>query len=209
MVPKVSEHALAEYSKTAARAAQNCTCFAAFGEATQDGKVYLGQTYDIEPYWEPVVFHIEPSESEPEQIIITHPGIIAEMGVNAAGIAFVDSAILVSDQRKGVPAPVIARKILQQKHLGNAVDAVVLAERTIGIHYVIAAPFGVIDAETSATQYSANYLQDNLFTCANHIRSSELKHLGIGIYSSGTFIREGRMMQLLRSRYGKLDMEVL
>ena len=78
-------------------------------------------------------------------------------------------------------------------------DAVVQAERTIGIHYVIAAPFGVIDVETSATQYSANYLQENLFTCANHICSSELKHLGIGIPSSGTFIREGRMMQLLRS----------
>jgi isopenicillin-N N-acyltransferase-like protein len=125
--------------------------------------------------------------------------------MNGAGLAFVSSGLLVSDQRPGVPAPVVARKILQQTRLSNALETIVGAERTIGVSYVVASPFGVVDLETSAADYDCHYLVDDIFACANHIRSSALDHVGAGLYGLDSLVREGRMLQLLRAGYGELD----
>jgi isopenicillin-N N-acyltransferase-like protein len=186
-----------------------CTCFAAQGRATVDGQVYIGQGYDIEPIWEPIVFRISDERQETEQVVMGHPGILAQFGMNAAGLAFVTSGTLVSDQRPGVPAPVVARKILQQKRLSDGLEAVVRARRTIGADYVLASPFGVANLETSAAAYDCHYLQDEVFACANHVRSTALKHLQAGLYGMDSFVRHGRMLQLLEAGRGALDMEAL
>jgi isopenicillin-N N-acyltransferase-like protein len=186
-----------------------CTCFAVRGRATADGQVYIGQGYDIEPIWEPVVFRINDEGQEMEQVVMGHAGILAQFGMNAAGLAFVTSGTLVSDQRPGVPAPVVARKILQQERLSDGLEAVVRARRTIGADYVLASPFGVVNLETSAAAYDCCYVQEEIFSCANHVRSPALKHLQAGLYGMDSFVRQGRMLQLLAAGQGSLDMEAL
>jgi isopenicillin-N N-acyltransferase-like protein len=186
-----------------------CTCLAVQGQAAMDQQVYVGQGYDIEPFWEPVVFRIQDERARLEQVVVGHPGIIAQFGFNGAGLAFVTGGLLVSDQRPGVPAPVVARKILQQTRLGDALDAIVGAERTIGVSYVVASPFGVVDLETSAAEHDCHYLHDDIFACANHIRSGALRHLQGGLYGMDSFVRKGRMLQLLRAGHGTLDLDSL
>jgi hypothetical protein len=173
-----------------------------------DGQVYIGQGYDIEPFWAPIVFRIN-DEREMEQVVMGHPGILAQFGMNAAGLAFVSSGLLVTDQRPGVPAPVVARKILQQVRLSDGLEAVVRARRTIGIDYVLASSFGAVNLETSATEYDFQYLQDDVFATANHVRSPALKHLQAGLYGMDSFVRHGRMLQLLVAGRGSLDMAAL
>jgi isopenicillin-N N-acyltransferase-like protein len=192
-----------------APALPGCTCLAAQGDATRDGQVIIGQTYDTDAYWEPVVFRIREEGAGPEQLVMGHAGILAEFGINSAGLAFVASGLLVTDQRPGVPAPVVARKLLEQTRLGDALDAVIRAKRTIGISYLLASPFGVVDLETSAADYDCHYLQGSVFACANHVRSPALKHLQAGLYGADTFVRQGRAMQLLRASRGVLDLDSL
>jgi isopenicillin-N N-acyltransferase-like protein len=175
-----------------ALATRGCTLF-----AVQGGEVLIGQTYDIEPLWTPILFRIAGHGEEPDQLVVGHAGIMAEFGLNAAGIAFAGSAILVADQRPGVPAPVIARMILESRRLAQAAEAVTETARTVGIHYLIASPFGVIDLETSATRHAISYLQEPAFASANHIRSPALADLALGTWGASTYVRKGRMRRLL------------
>lgn len=183
--------------RSALHGARGCTLFAVQHGPIEARDVLIGQTYDIEPLWTPIVFRVVPDDGAPHQLVVGHAGIVAEFGLNAAGIAFVGSAILVRDQRPGLPAPVIGRLILNQRRLAAAAEAITEARRTVGIHYVIASPFGVLDVETSATRHAIAYIEDPVFACANHIRSPDLRDLGLGTWGHGTIVREGRMRQLL------------
>ncbi len=105
-----------------------CTSFAAFGPATADGKVYIGQNYDYSSvYLEPVVFRIEQCGDEPEQLIFSHMGVVGINGVNAAGLAIVENTLAPADLRIGVPFPVVMRKALQQTRLSDLVGAIITA----------------------------------------------------------------------------------
>jgi hypothetical protein len=144
-----------------------------------------------------------------EQLVMGHAGILAQFGINGAGLAFVASGLLVRDQRPGVPAPVVARNILQQTRLSDGLEAIVKAQRTIGIDYVLATSWGVANLEASATEYDCQYLQDDLFSSANHVRSPALQDLQAGLYGLDSFVRQGRMVQLLQRNRGALTVESL
>jgi len=188
-----------------------CTSFAAFGEATTDGKVYIGQNYDFSAvYFEPVVFRIGVRDDEPEQLVYSHMGVVGINGVNAAGLAIVENTLAPSDMQPGVPFPVIMRKALQQTRLSDLVGAIITAPRLSGHNYVIGTSYAAVDIETSATKYEFNYLQDGIFGHANHYESPAMKHLDLlPELLPDTLIRSGRMLQLLKAEFGKLDLEAL
>jgi len=190
---------------------QGCTSFAAFGEATVNGKVYIGQGYDSGTrYYEPVVFRIEAWGDEPEQLIFSHAGVLGVSGLNAAGLAIVENTLRPSDQQPGAPYPVVVRKALQQTILSDFVGAIITAPRAHGQNYVIGTPYAAVNIETSATKYDLKYLQDGIFGHANHYESPQLQHLDMEPEMlPDTLIRSGRMHQLLKAKFGKLDLEAL
>jgi len=188
-----------------------CTSFAAFGQATADGKVYIGQNYDYSSvYLEPVVFRIEQCGDEPGQLIFSHMGVVGINGVNAAGLAIVENTLAPTDLRIGVPFPVVMRKALQQPRLSDLVGAIITAPRLSGHNYVIGSPYAAVHLETSATKYHFNYLQDGVFGHANHYDYPDMKHLDLlPELLPDSLIRSGRMLQLLKSGFGKLDIDAL
>jgi isopenicillin-N N-acyltransferase-like protein len=185
-----------------------CTCLSVQGEAT-GREVILAQTYDIEPIWTPIMFRIAEFDEQPEALVFSHAGILCQAGMNAAGISLVASAIRVSDQQPGVPAPLIARMILQTTRLGSAADALVLTRRTVGIHYVIASEIGILDVETTATRHAIRYVDEPVFTCSNHIQSASLASLSLQLPANGTYVRDGRMRRLLNDHAGRITPDVL
>lgn len=185
-----------------------CTCLGVQGSATLNG-IFIAQTYDIEPLWKPVIFRIAAQNEDPAQVVIGHAGIICEMGLNADGIGFVASAIRVSDQRPGVPATVVGRMALKQIRLGGAVSAVRLARRTIGIHYLFASEFGMVDFESSATRDETRYVDEPILTYANHIKSQNLRDLELRGTGSSSYIREGRARQLLLAEHGHIGFDAI
>ena len=188
-----------------------CTSFAAFGEATTDGKVYIGQNYDYSAvYFEPVIFRIGVWNDEPEQLVYSHMGVVGAGGVNAAGLAIVENTLVPSDQRPGVPFPIVMRKVLQQTRLSDFIGAIITAPRLSGHNYIIGTSYAAVDIETSATEYDFKYLQDGIFGHANHYESLALKQLDIlPEWLPDTLVRSGRMLQLLKAKFGKLDLDAL
>ena len=188
-----------------------CTSFAVFGQATVDEKVYIGQGYDVgDRYFEPVIFRIEAWGDEPEQLVYSHAGVLGVSGINAAKLAIVENSLIPTDQRAGVPYPVVVRKALQQTTLSDFVGAIVMAQRAHGQNYIIATDYAAVDIETSAARYEFKYLQDGVFGHANHYEFPTMKDLDIGPgWIPDTLIRSGRMTQLLKKRFGRIDMEAL
>lgn len=190
---------------------QGCTSFAAFGEATVDGKVYIGQGYDVGTlYFEPVLFRIAAWGDEPEQLVYSHTGVIGVSGINAAALAIVENTLKPSDQRPGIPFPVLVRKALQQTILSDSLGAIIMAPRACGHNFIIGTPYAAVDIETSATKYDFKYLQDGIFGHANHYESPELKHLDLWRdWAPNTLVRSGRMHQVLKAKFGKLDLDAI
>lgn len=189
---------------------RGCTTFAAFGEATIDGKVYIGQGYDVGTDYEPVIFRIEAWGDEPEQLVFSHAGVVGASGINATGLAITVTSLKLPDQQPGVPMPIMVRKALQQTILSDFIGAIITAPRASGHNYTIGAPYAAVNIETSATKYDFKYLHDGIFGHANHYESPQLKHLDLWPnLAQSTLVRSGRMYQLLKARFGKLDLEAL
>jgi len=188
-----------------------CTSFAVSGAATTDGRVYIGQNVDYSAvYIEPVVFRIEAWEDEPEQLVYSSMGVVGVGGINAAGLAIIDNTLVPSDPQLGVPFPVVMRKALQQTRLSDFVGAIITAPRLSGHNYIIGTSYAAVDIETSATKYDFKYLQDGVFGHANHYESPAMKYLDLlPEFLPDTLIRSGRMLQLLKAKFGKLDFETL
>jgi len=147
---------------------------------------------------------------EPEQLIYSHAGVLGVSGVNAAGLAIVENTLRPSDQRPGAPYPVVVRKALQQTILSDFIGAIITAPRAHGQNYVIGASYAAINIETSATKYDLRYLQDSIFGHANHYESPQLQHLDLEPEMlPDTLVRSGRMHQLLKAKFRKLDLEAL
>jgi isopenicillin-N N-acyltransferase-like protein len=188
-----------------------CTSFAAFGKATRDGKVYIGQNYDYSALnCEPIVFRIKAEGDEPEQLVYSHAGVVSVDGINSAGIAIVENTLVPSDQRLGVPYPVVVRKALQQTRLSDCTGAIITATRLSGHNYIIGTPYTAVDIETSATNYDFQYLENGIWGHANHYQSPALKHLDLlPELLPDTLVRSGRMAQLLNYKFGEIDLEII
>jgi isopenicillin-N N-acyltransferase-like protein len=208
-IPKLAAGVIGVPSPSALQA--GCTSFAVFNSATIDRKVYIGQNVDYSTvYIEPVVFRIEAWGDEPEQLVYSYMGVVGVGGINAAGLAIIDNTLVPSDPQLGVPFPIVMRKALQQTILSNFVGAIITAPRLSGHNYIIGSSFAAVDIETSATKYDCKYLQDGVFGHANHYEFPAMKHLDLlPELLPDTLIRSGRMLQLLKAKYGKLDIEVL
>lgn len=187
-----------------------CTSFAVSGAGTADGEVYIGQGWDLETFYKPLVIRIPAQNGDQEQVLYSHAGMVGMAGVNAAGLAIVDNSLKPSDQKPGVPYPVVVRKALQQTTLSDLCGAIMVAQRACGMNYVIGSPFAAVNLETSALKYSLKYIQEGIFGHANHYEAPELIELeALADWLPDTLIRSGRMVQLLKAGFGKLDLDAL
>ena len=188
-----------------------CTSFAAFGKATRDGKVYIGQNYDYSALnFEPVVFRIKAGDDELEQLVYSHAGVVAVDGINSAGMAIVENTLVPSDQRLGVPYPVVVRKALQQTRLSDCTGAIITAPRLSGHNYIIGTSYTAVDIETSAASYDFRYLENGIWGHANHYESPALKYLDLlPELLPDTLVRSGRMVQLLNAKSGQIDLMII
>jgi isopenicillin-N N-acyltransferase-like protein len=186
-----------------------CTAFAATGRATRDGTTYLGQGWDINAWYRPIIFRLVQPNGASEALIFGHPGIIGGTGINRHGLALVWNTLKSTDARPGVPAAFMVRKALQQAYLPALVGVVIGCYRANGLNFIAGADFGAVDIEVSATKYAVTYGSTYLHH-ANHHEASELKQFegDFALAWPDTLIRSGRMRQLLEERFGTIDLAV-
>lgn len=186
-----------------------CTAFAATGRATRDGTTYIGQGWDMNDWYPPVIFRLVQPDGEPEALVFGHPSIIGGTGINRHGLALVWNTLQSTDARPGVPATFMVRKALQQKYLPALVGVVIGATRANGLNFIAGASFGAVDIEVSATKYAVTYGSTFLHHANHHEAPQLLQFEGdFALAWPDTLIRSGRMRQLLEEHFGNIDLAV-
>lgn len=188
---------------------RGCTAFAATGRATVGGKCYIGQSWDVPAYYPPFFFRIA-HESGVEGLIFSHPGLLGGCGMNNRGLAMVWTSLKSNDAGVGVPAPLIVRKALRATDLGALIGNVIRSSRANGMNFIAADESGAVDIELSATRHQVTY-SPGILTRANHYESSEMLRFEADLPLSvpDTYLRSGRIRELLEQHAGAIDNEVL
>jgi isopenicillin-N N-acyltransferase-like protein len=192
-----------------------CTSFASTGHATVDGETYVGQTSDdIVNIWlngESVVLLNIRRKSGPSLFMYTFAGIPGMMGVNSEGIAFASNGLICEESKLGVPGYIVSREILHQKTIGDAMKAIINAERANSLNFLIASSDGeIFDIETTPNNYDV-FHTDTSMAHANHFLSKQLNiQRDIMLERSpGTLVRYHRMNRMLKENFGRINVETL
>lgn len=186
-----------------------CTLFLSTGRATADGRTYLGQGWDMNALFFPVIIKHSPTGSKDySKIMLTHPGVIGGAGINEHGLSLVWSTLKAVDEKTGLPVPLMIRKVLNGKNLNDAVHVLLNTPRASGFNFMVANEYGGFNIEATGMQERICYVT-SISAHANHYEDDLLRQYEIKprIRRSNTHIRSGRMKQLLENKFGNINLE--
>ncbi|OIQ51416.1 Acyl-coenzyme A:6-aminopenicillanic acid acyl-transferase [Pseudodesulfovibrio hydrargyri] len=188
-----------------------CTTFNVTREAGEGGRAYIGQTYDMEKYYEKFLclLRILP-ESGPAQLVVSFAGILGLNGMNSAGVGAVINKVTATDARPGVVYPFIMRKALVSERIGDALGAAIFSPRAGGINYQFAGGGAAFCAETSAAYYQLLDI-DGSIAHTNHFVGRDMRRFETPNWLShgGSMVRKQVADNFLKKHRGALNLEKL
>ncbi len=186
-----------------------CSSLAASGKATADKEVIIGQNFDVNvAFQDSSILLAVRTKLGASSLIYTLAGLVGCVGINSNGISVMNNTLFSSGPRPGVPFAFIVRKILAQKTIGEALDAVLKARRATGMNYLLSNPKGEIyDLETTASKAEVISPQKDYICHTNHFLSSKLKRYEI-VKLENSINRWTRIKKILGDCYGKLTPEL-
>ena len=157
-----------------------CTSFAVTPEASADGHTLLGQNWDWVPFAREVCVLVEARRDDgPSYATIVEAGMLAKVGVNAAGLGLCTNT-LVSERdvdRRGVPYHVMLRALLDAQSVDDAARILGTPERALSANYLLADKSGrAMNFETIAggpAEIHATRPERGLLGHANHFLAPE------------------------------------
>ncbi len=157
-----------------------CTSFAVTPDASSNGHTLLGQNWDWVPFARDVCVLLDVQrEDKPSFATIVEAGMLAKVGVNAAGFGLCTNT-LVSErdaQSKGVPYHVMLRALLDAESVDDASRILGSAQRALSANYLVADRSGrAMNFETIAggnAQIHVTGPHGGLITHANHFLCAE------------------------------------
>jgi isopenicillin-N N-acyltransferase-like protein len=189
-----------------------CTTFNVLPEAAADGKVYLAQTYDMEPFYGRYNVVLKIERPAGREIVYTVAGVLGLNGLNDRGIGLVINKLVAKDARPGVIYPFIVRQALGQDRLGDAFGAIVFASRATGMNYQLASRDGLgFCLELSASQYKILPFEEGAIAHTNHYLSDFMRPFETPNWLShgGSYVRREVAARFLRENRGRIDQESL
>jgi len=198
-----------------------CTSFAATQEATKDNKVYIGQNYDMEAFYNKykILMRIS-ATNEPINLIYSYAGIVGCAGLNSEGIGLCINFLHARDAAFGSLYPFRVRKILSQTRIGDAIGASTIGARAGGVNFLIGDKSGlVVSVETTAKEHDIIFARKGILAHTNHYLSPHLRNYDLLIwdstYDSGisrrgsTITRYITAMRFLEKNWGDITIEKL
>lgn len=188
-----------------------CTTFNVTREAGEGGTAYIGQTYDMEKYYEKFLclLRITPKKG-PAMLVVSFAGILGLNGLNSAGVGAVINKVTATDARPGVIYPFIMRKALGSERIGDALGAAIFSPRAGGINYQFAGSGVAFCAETSASYYQLLEI-DGSMAHTNHFVGSDMRRFETPNWLShgGSMVRKQVADTFLKKNFGSLTPDKL
>ena len=116
---------------------------------------YIAQNMDLERYTDgyQVLMRIPGDDQYPEQLILTHPGLIALNGLNADGVGVcVNTLMELKASSSGLPVAFVIRGLIQKNDREEIMDFIQRVEHASGQNYIIGIRNEVYDFEASANK---------------------------------------------------------
>jgi len=114
---------------------------------------YIAQNMDIESYTDgyQTLIRLERTKDRPEQLLLTHPGVIALNGMNETGIGVVVNTIMqLEASSSGLPVAFVIRRIINATVKEDILNFVQNVNHASGQNYIIGIRGDVYDFEASA-----------------------------------------------------------
>lgn len=188
-----------------------CTTFNVTADTTTGNRAYLGQTFDMEEYYEKflVLLEITPPQG-PRMLVASLAGVLGLVGLNTAGVAAVINKIVATDARPGVIFPFIMRKALAAERIGDALGTVIFSPRAAGMNYQLAGSGTAFCAETSARDYCLLPVESAL-AHTNHYVSEAMRRFETPNWLShgGSMVRKQVADRFLKRYAGRLTPDLL
>lgn len=194
--------------------AANCTSFALTGNATEDGEVLQGQTWDI-----PVelcreahpLLLLRKGGQGPSVFTFSYSGILAGAGFNEAGISLSWNSVPQLKITTGIPTYILIAELLQQDTIGGALKAIARAKRagcfnlvitdTTEIFMVEATPDDIAILSSSAALGHANHYISPKFN------GEQPMDMVMSRYNASSIVRQSRIDRLIEERIGLFSAE--
>ena len=116
---------------------------------------YIAQNMDIESYTDgyQVLMRLTKTDKRPEQLILTHPGLLALNGMNETGIgACMNTLMQLKASNTGLPVAFIVRRILISTDKADLLQFIQSVPHASGQNYIIGIRGEVFDFEASANK---------------------------------------------------------
>ena len=126
------------------------------GVPSREGRpAYISQNMDLENYTDgfQVLMRLNRTESRPEQLILTHPGLIALNGLNEEGIGVcVNTLMQLKASSNGLPVAFVVRHIINSTNKDDLLSFIQSVNHASGQNYIIGIRGEVYDFEASANK---------------------------------------------------------
>jgi isopenicillin-N N-acyltransferase like protein len=195
--------------------AGGCTSFAVRAGATEDGLTYVGQNNDesSEPWLDgrsvTLTSHLQ--KNAPDVLIYSYAGVPAMAGINSWGLSLCGNALGFDEPRVGVPMQCIAREILNQRSIEDAVGSIERAKRASALNFVIGSTDGIADIEANSRRVAVVRSSDVLWH-ANHYmycEAGEFPDKWSDEYRENSQTRCAQMRHFLMENKGKIGLQML
>ncbi len=128
----------------------------AVGVPSKNGKPgYISQNMDLENFTDgfQVIMKLKRTENNPEQLILTYPGLIALNGLNENGIGVcVNTLMQLKASSSGLPVAFVIRRILNSSDKEDLLSFIQSVNHASGQNYLIGIKGEVFDFEASSNK---------------------------------------------------------
>lgn len=202
----------AQTADTPGGEADGCTAFGVQGEATADGKPYVGQNWDWIPDVNTFLMDLRRPE-KPNALALTEAGLVGgKFGLNEHGIGYVVNGLVSAedgDDPYRTPTHVDHLELLDATSLGEAIGVLVAGESPCSGNVLLGHPAGeMIDIESTPEESFYLYPDDGILTHANHFESRQDRG-SFEQLATDSLCRGPRMGRLLEQDVGEIDVGTL
>lgn len=191
-----------------------CTLFGIEGSRTANGETIIGQNVDLgpesRPYW--VMLCVRPPDG-PRLLTVTLAGMLAQEGINSAGLALCGSMVQCGGWRAGYPSrKFLRRRVLEQRSVVVALDLIRSSPPRASSHNLLLADAGghLADVETTIDDVLVLRPTCGVIAHSNHYLSLQARDNNalIGDYLANSEARYGRMRHLLETMEGPFTIQM-